>query len=186
MLAAAQLQCGPCCCCCAAGVQGGFERTALVRRPCARQRNDSMCRYVHHGRGLASQRGRSVAAKSIYHHPNAAASGVQRRLSALGESPPVVHRAQPRAGPPRAKRVCGGACFSRRVLTPHGPWMGPHGCTKSAVPLQGRQRNTAATNRNDGKREKERRGQTKKEKTNIEPLPPTRTRGGPACRSANI
>ena len=57
--------------------------------------------------------------------PTAKQAAQQRR-----ESPPVVHRAQPRARPPRAKRVCaqgararpGNGSISRRVLTPHGPW----------------------------------------------------------------
>lgn len=74
-----------------------------------------------------------------YHHPCAhTAGGVHHHhpaREAIG-SPPVVHRAQPRVRPPRAKRVCVCVVLSRRVLTPHGPWRGPHGCTKSAVVLR--------------------------------------------------
>lgn len=102
---------------------------APLRRPCARQRNDSMCRYVHHGRGLASQRGRSVAAKSIYHHPNAAANSKASSTAKTGISARCSSRAATGGAAASETGVCAGArarpgngSISRRVLTPHGPW----------------------------------------------------------------
>ena len=116
-------------------------RHTLVHTSTARHVRETTVygRYVHHGRGSASQRGRSVAAKSMLSSSVRAFRGrgciiiIQReRRSAL--RPLFIARSHGSGRRERNGCVC--VVLSRRVLTPHGPWRGPHGCTKSAVVLR--------------------------------------------------
>lgn len=98
--AAPQLQCGPC------------ENKATNLLPAsaatahARQRNDSLVDTCITGavprRNAAAQWQRNLS----YHH---SCELVRVGGGFDGCSPPVVHRAQPRVGPPRAKRACVGS-----------------------------------------------------------------------------
>lgn len=118
-------------------------RRTLVHTSTARHVRETTVygRYVHHGRGSASQRGRSVAAKSMlsssvraFRGRGASSSGARGdRLSARCSSRAATGQA---AASETGVCVCVCVVLSRRVLTPHGPWRGPHGCTKSAVVLR--------------------------------------------------
>lgn len=118
------------------------------RLRCASEKRQCLKRYVHHGRGVASQRGRSVAAKSMIssfahtqarrrrpHPPRAGASS--HPAAAIGR---ISARCSSRAAIGVGRRERNG-CVSVGVLkslpprtdTTRAANKGPHGCTKSAV-----------------------------------------------------
>ena len=75
-----------------------------------------------------------------YHHPCAHTAGGGASSSSSARGDRLSARCSSRAATGQAAAsetgVCACVVLSRRVLTPHGTWRGPQGCTKSAVVLR--------------------------------------------------